>query len=281
MAPFLSSSTPPSSPTTTITTTTPLSPPYLESVVHVGGPGQGGPFLVTINIIITATIINNNIIIIVIIINNNNTALTPLPTKCRACRRPRPTWPLSRHHQHHHHHHYQQRQQQRRQQQQQHRSHPLTWKVSCMSAAQAKVAPFSSPPTSTSPPPPPTTTTTTTTSLSPPYLESAVHVGGPGQGGPFLVPVGGLDEVSGGGGDVGLLRVVGQLDLVLRHQEDHLADVLVRRLARVALELHHHPLCQGTGGLVEFSSSPGVSPGTPVSSSLLSVYGSADKIKLK
>jgi len=56
----------------------------------------------------------------------------------------------------------------------------------------------------------------------------------------LLVPVVRLGEVAGGGGDVGVLRVVRQLDLVLRAQEHHLADVLVGRPLRVALELHHH-----------------------------------------
>ena len=67
-----------------------------------------------------------------------------------------------------------------------------------------------------------------------------MHLTRPGQYGPLLIPVWRLDELAGGGGDPGILRVVGDVDLVVRNQEHHLCNVPISRQVTVSVELQNH-----------------------------------------
>lgn len=76
--------------------------------------------------------------------------------------------------------------------------------------------------------------------LEPVYLESLMHLGGECEGGSFLVPVWGFEELARGRGYPWVLRVVRQLDFILGDEEHKLSNVLARFLLGISVELLNH-----------------------------------------
>ena len=72
------------------------------------------------------------------------------------------------------------------------------------------------------------------------YLECHVHVVCEDERGSLLVGVCGFDELACGGGDLRVLRVVCNGDLLLCHVEDQLGDVLIGRLGLVTVITLRH-----------------------------------------